>query len=120
MEPTRSQAPRRAEDKALQELAEAAISNALIDATRKLGIKVLLMVFAALVAGGLWVKTTGAEASHALDVADTADARSKVNAAAIQALTKTTSDLMLMQCAQPGLSSLEQRICAPYFPRMPR
>lgn len=120
MEPTRTPHPRRAEDKAVQDLAEAALSNALIDATRKLGVKALIVVFAALLAGGLWVKSTGAQAAQALSVADSALRQAAITAAAQAVLTKTTSDLMLMQCAQPGLSNLEQRICAPYFPRMPR
>lgn len=30
------------------------------------------------------------------------------------------ADLVLLQCAQPGLSNVERRICAKYEPRMPR
>lgn len=30
------------------------------------------------------------------------------------------ADLVLLQCAQPGLTPVEQRICAKYEPRMPR
>lgn len=40
--------------------------------------------------------------------------------AAISRAERTQEDLVLLQCAQPGLSALEKRICEKYEPRMPR
>lgn len=40
--------------------------------------------------------------------------------AAMSRYERTAEDLVLLQCAQPGLSRTETLICAKYEPRMPR
>lgn len=118
--PERSPEPRRQADAQVQALAEDAVSAAVYKALKALGLKALFAVIAAVVAAALWVKGVEATAEHAKQQADTARTISVQNAATITGLTKTTNDLVLLQCAQPGLTELERRICAPYFPRMPR
>lgn len=69
---------------------------------------------------GVWVATLQAAATEARAAIPVVQAEVASLRADVDTYRDAMEDLVLLECAQPGLNSTEQRICAKYQPRMPR